>query len=73
MAITFRMDEMGGPRWGWYSLTSWNSINQRRAEATQYYQDRPRETAEESVPFANAPALSSNHIFPILLQLSDTC
>ena len=46
--------------------------NQRRAEATQYYQDRLREIAEVSVPFANAPALSSYHIFPILLQQSDT-
>ena len=46
--------------------------NQRRAEATQYYQDRLREIAEVSMPFANAPALSSYHIFPILLQQSDT-
>ena len=67
----FRMDEMRAAL-GLVQLDKLKHNNQRRAEATQYYQDRLREIAEVSVPFANAPALSSYHIFPILLQRSDT-
>ena len=62
----YRLDDLRAAL-GLVQLDKLEHNNQRRAEATQYYQDRLREIAEISLPFAEVPPLSSYHIFPILL------
>jgi dTDP-4-amino-4,6-dideoxygalactose transaminase len=44
--------------------------NQKRLEITNIYKERLGDIDALSVPFLHAPALSSSHIFPILLHSS---
>jgi dTDP-4-amino-4,6-dideoxygalactose transaminase len=63
----YRMDEMRAAL-GLVQLEKLEHNNQRRAEATHYYQERLHELAEISVPFPEVSALSSYHLLPILLR-----